>query len=50
MEMTGDAQEYVRERWLQPLLDGTIRSGFSMTEPETAGAIRTLEDARRQRR
>jgi len=26
MEMTGDAQEYVRERWLQPLLDGTIRS------------------------
>jgi acyl-CoA dehydrogenase len=36
MEMTG--QEYVRERWLQPLLDGTIRSGFSMTEPETAGS------------
>jgi len=28
----------VRERWLQPLLDGTIRSGFSMTEPETAGS------------
>ena len=36
MEMT--EQEYVRERWLQPLLDGTIRSGFSMTEPETAGS------------
>ena len=36
MEMTG--QEYVRERWLQPLLDGKIRSGFSMTEPETAGS------------
>ncbi len=36
MEMTG--QEYIRERWLQPLLDGTIRSGFSMTEPETAGS------------
>ena len=36
MEMVD--QEYVRERWLQPLLDGTIRSGFSMTEPETAGS------------
>jgi acyl-CoA dehydrogenase len=36
MEMTG--QEYIRERWLQPLLDGTMRSGFSMTEPETAGS------------
>ena len=22
-----------REKWLQPLLDGTVRSGFSMTEP-----------------
>src|SRR5271163_2165269 len=38
MEMTGHEQEYIRERWLQPLLDGTIRSGFSMTEPETAGS------------
>jgi len=38
MEMTGDDQEYIRERWLQPLLDGEIRSGFSMTEPETAGS------------
>src|SRR3954462_8105890 len=27
-----------RELWLQPLLDGEIRSCFSMTEPETSGS------------
>ena len=27
-----------KERWLQPLLDGRIRSGFSMTEPMHAGS------------
>ncbi len=36
MEMTG--REDIRERWLQPLLDGDIHSGFSMTEPDTAGS------------
>src|SRR3954469_17897080 len=27
-----------KDRWLQPLLDGDIRSCFSMTEPETSGS------------
>jgi acyl-CoA dehydrogenase len=36
MEMTGRTD--IRERWLAPLLSGSIRSGFSMTEPNTAGS------------
>lgn len=27
-----------KQRWLQPLLDGRMRSGFSMTEPDHAGS------------
>jgi len=31
-----------KERWLFPLLEGRMRSGFSMTEPHTAGSDPTL--------
>jgi acyl-CoA dehydrogenase len=34
------------ERWLQPLLDGRIRSCFSMTEPGAAGSDPTLLECR----
>ena len=40
-----------KERWLHPLLDGDLKSAFSMTEPESAGSDPTLlHDARRARR
>ena len=34
--------EEQKERWLYPLLDGRLRSAFSMTEPGTAGSDPTL--------
>jgi len=39
-----------KQRWLQPLLDGKIRSCFSMTEPATAGSDPTLLKARAERK
>jgi acyl-CoA dehydrogenase len=35
-----------RERWLEPLLEGKIRSCFSMTEPAVSGSDPTLLQAR----
>ncbi|HXS47938.1 MAG TPA: acyl-CoA dehydrogenase family protein, partial [Solirubrobacterales bacterium] len=38
--------EEQRERWLEPLMEGRIRSCFSMTEPEVSGSDPTLLQAR----
>ncbi len=40
--ITASGRQDQREQWLQPLLDGKLRSAFSMTEPNTAGSDPTL--------
>src|SRR4051812_14496336 len=40
------ATEDQKQRWLWPLLEGKLRSAFSMTEPETAGSDPTPPNSR----
>src|ERR671916_2355353 len=41
--------EEQKDRWLHPLLNGDLRSAFSMTEPDTAGSDPTLLQTRATR-
>ncbi len=47
LERFGTAEQ--KQRWLQPLLDGKIRSGFAMTEPAVASSDATAIECRIER-
>ncbi len=42
--LLGYASDFIKERYLKPLIDGKIRSCFSMTEPHFAGSNPTEMD------
>lgn len=41
--------EAMKDRWLQPLIDGKVRSAFAMTEPEGCGSDPSLTYTRAER-
>ncbi|WP_426756185.1 acyl-CoA dehydrogenase family protein [Myxococcus sp. Y35] len=42
--------EALKQRWLQPIIDGTVRSAFAMTEPQGCGSDPSLTYTKATRR